>query len=114
GRRGEQDDGDGPRPLARQDAPAHLALRHPGRPAHHDRVRTRAARLSREARGLLRGLLVWIEEGHVKTGRTPTLEDRLVHVHRNAPARNAARASIIAYFVTRSARAGFAAEWRAA
>src|SRR5207245_8187787 len=114
GARGEQDDGDVDRLLDRQDGPVHLVLRHPGRTAHHDRVRTRATGLPRKARGLLRGLLVRIEEGHVKTGRTPTLEDRLVHVHRNAPARNAARATIIAYFVTRWERAGFAAEWRAA
>src|SRR5213594_667266 len=114
GARREQNHGNPDRLLDRQDGPVDLVLRHPGRPADHDRVRAGAAGLRREGRGLRRRLLVRIEEGHVQAGRTATLEDRLVHVHRNAPARNAARATIIAYFVTRWERAGFAAEWKAA
>src|SRR5207245_2858299 len=82
----------------------------PARPAVHDRVGARVPGVPREGRGVLRGLLVRIEERHVKSRRPPSFQDRLVNVHRNAPARKAARATTIPYFVTRCERAGFAAE----
>src|SRR2546422_517126 len=91
-----------------------LARRPPGRPPPHDRMGAGPARARGQARRFLRGLFVRVQERHVEPAPAATLQDRLVHVHRNAPARNAARATIIAYFVTRWERAGFAAEWRAA
>src|SRR5204863_272689 len=78
------------------------------------RFRGPAARLEGEGGGLGRGLLVRVEQGHVEGSLLSPLQNRLVHVHASAPARKAARATIIPYFATRWDRAGFLAEWRAA
>src|SRR5207244_8051703 len=98
----------------REDRRVDFVLRDTGRATDHDRVRARARRLRRQGGGFLRRLLVRIEQRHVKRSLASPLQDRLVHVHTNAPARKAVRATIIPYFVTRWDRAGFAAEWRAA
>src|SRR5438034_818336 len=114
GARGEQDDRHLGGLLDGQDRGVDLVLRDAGGPADHDRIGPRGGRLGGEGGGLGRGLLVRVEQGHVEGSLLSPLQNRLVHVHASAPARKAARATIIPYFATRWDRAGFLAEWRAA
>src|SRR5205807_9125093 len=97
-----------------QDRGVDLVLGDAGGAADHDRIGPHGGRLRGEGGRLRRGLLVRVEQGHVEGSLPSPLQNRLVHVHASAPARKAARATIMPYFATRWDRAGFAAEGRAA